>query len=106
MSLLEKNNLAIGAAIGLISPLLGFGLVFLVFGLMTHLGIMDEAGSSASSQRFRTMALLAICTNIFWIRKMNQSFTIQTLRGIILVTMVLCSIWFFQYFDALYATDS
>jgi len=106
MSLLEKNNLALGAAIGLVSPLLGFGFVFLLFGLMVHLGIMDEAGSNTSSQRFRTMALLAICTNIFWIRKMNQPFTLQTLRGIILVTMVLCAIWFFQYSDTLYGTDS
>ena len=106
MSLLDKNNLAFGAAIGLLSPLIGFGIVFLLFGLMTHLGIMDEAGTITSGHRFRTMTLLAICTNIFWIRKMNQPFTIQTLRGIILVTMVLCAVWFFQYFDALYATES
>ena len=106
MSFLEKNNLVLGAVVGIVSPLVGFGLVFLLFGLMTHLGIMDEASSSIGSQRFRTMALLAICTNIFWIRKMNQPFTIQTLRGIILATMILRAIWFFQYFDALYATES
>lgn len=102
MSLLEKNNLPFGLAIGFVSPIIGLAAVYLIFGLMTQLGIMDEAGS-AMGHRIRTMAILAICTNILWIRKMNQAFTSQTLRGIIIATMILSAIWFFQYYDTLYA---
>ena len=104
MNIFEKNSLGLGAIIGLLSPLLGFVLVFLIFGMMTNLGIMDPAGS-ATGKRLRTMAVLAICTNIFWIRKWNQPFTAQTLRGVIIATMGLSLSWFIKYYDTLYAED-
>ena len=102
MNIFERNNLPFGLIIGFLSPIIGLGVVYVLFGLMTQLGVMDDPGG-AMDKRVRTIAILAICTNIFWIRKMNQAFTSQTLRGIIIATMILCAIWFFQYYDTLYA---
>ena len=102
MGILDKNSLPLGLVLGFLSPIIGLGLIYILFGLMTQLGIMDEAGS-VMDKRIRTMAILAICTNIFWIKKMNQTFTAQTLRGIIIATMILCGIWFFQYYETLYS---
>ncbi len=102
MNIFERNNLPFGLIIGFLTSIIGLVVVYLLFGVMTQLGIMDHS-SGAMDKRVRTMAILAICTNIFWIRKMNQAFTSQTLRGIIISTMILCAIWFFQYYDTLYA---
>ncbi len=102
MNIYEKNHLGLGATVGLLSPFIGLAIVYLIFGMMTYLGIMDPAGS-ASGKRLRTMTLISICSNIFWIRKWNQPFTSQTLRGVIISTMLLCFGWFIAFYDTLYA---
>ena len=103
MDLFERNHIGIGMALAMISPIAGFGLIYLIFGLLAHLGIMDTADLELNG-RVRTMVILAICTNIIWIKKFNQPFTLQTLRGIILITMILSAAWFFLYYDTLYAS--
>ncbi len=105
MNVFDQNNMIIGIIIGLVSPIIGFGLVYFLFESMVSMGIMDPASTSASSKRMRTIIIIALCTNVFWINKYNQPFTGQTLRGIIFSTMALCIGWFIQYYDTLYAED-
>lgn len=99
MELYDRNNIWLGLTIGLLTPIAGFGLIYLIFELLTSLNILD----TASESRMRTIQIMAVCTNIFWIRKFNQPFTINTLRGIVMATMLCCAIWFAFYYKTLYA---
>lgn len=105
MEFFNRNNLLLGLIIGIISPIIGLGIVYVIFELLVSSGIMDPASTSASSRRLRTMLIIAICTNILWIKKFNQPFTAQTLRGVIFGTMLYCIAWFIKYYDTLYAED-
>jgi len=104
MSWLRKNSLSLGLAIGLLFPLFGISLVYGVFDLLVSSGLMDEAGMEIKGKRIRTIALIGICTNIYWIRKYNQPFTTQTIRGIVIGTMLWSIVWFGYYYTELYAT--
>ncbi len=101
----KKNNVYLGLIIGLFFPLFGFSLVYGIFDLMVSSGMMDEAATGLRSQRMRTMTLIGICTNIYWIRKLNQPYTGQSLRGVVIGTMLLSLGWFILYYSELYATD-
>lgn len=102
MSLLKKNSLPFGLALGLLSPVFGIALVFLVFEFMVASGWMDEAANGWMNKRMRTTILIGICTNIYWIQRANQPFLTQQLRGITLSTMVCCLAWFAIYYSTLY----
>ena len=102
MQILEKNSLPIGLIIGLLSPLLGASLIYLIFEFMVASGWMDEAMGGIHSKRIRTVALIGICTNIYWIQKSNKPYSTQTLRGITISTMLLCVAWFAFYYSSLY----
>ena len=102
MEFLRQNNLWLGIAIGVLFPVFGFSVVFGVFDLMTSTGFMDDAPVHLASKRMRTMTLIGICSNIYWIRRYNKRFTDQTVRGVIIGTMILSVIWFIYYSSSLY----
>ena len=105
MNILRKNSLPIGLAIGLLFPLFGFSVVYGLFDIMVSSGLMDEAAMGWSSKRMRTITLIGICTNIYWMRKFNQPFTSQTLRGVVTGTMFLSIGWFIVYYSDLYSVE-
>ena len=102
MEIYDKNHLGFGLLLGLLTPIVGFGIVYFIFELMVASGIMDSAGSG-DEKRMRTMLIIAICANIFWVRKFNQPYTLNTLRGIVMATMIYCAVWFAMNYDILYA---
>lgn len=103
MEIYKKNSLPLGLIIGLLFPIFGFSLVYGIFDVMVSSGIMDEATMTLKSKRMRTITLMGICANVFWIRKYNQRFTGQTLRGVVIGTMILSLSWFLLYYSDLYA---
>lgn len=102
MEFLNQNNLILGLAIGLLFPLFGFSVVYGVFDIMMSSGFMDDAPMHMASKRMRTITLMGICSNIYWIRRYNKRLTNQTLRGVIIATMILCITWFVYYYPSLY----
>ena len=103
--MIDRNTFLFGAGIGLLSPLVGGLLVAGVFMLMVSGGHMDAADMGLHSKRMRTIILIAICTNVLWIRHFNRAFKERTLRGVISATMLYSMIWFAFYFSALYAEE-
>ena len=104
-SILDKNSLIVGLITGLLFPIFGFSLVYGIFDLMVSSGFMDEAAMTWRSQRMRTITLIGICTNIYWIRRWNRPFSGQTLRGVIIGTMIWSVIWFISYYSDLYNSE-
>lgn len=102
MEFLEKNSLATGLLLGIVTPVLGFGIVYGIFELMVTAGVMDPAGSG-DEKRLRTILIFAVCANIYWVRKYNQPYTLNTLRGVVIATMIYSAVWFIYFYNTLYA---
>ncbi len=101
----NKNSLPIGLAIGILFPVFGFSAVYGIFDILVSSGLMDQAASGIKSKRMRTIILIGICTNVFWLRKYNQRLTDQTLRGVVIGTMLWAVGWFIMYYSDLYVTE-
>ena len=97
----EKNNLLFGLGLGIISPTFCFALIFVVLDL---LGNTETSAIDSEGIRTRTIFLVAVCTNIFWIRFYNQAFYSRALKGVMVGTMILSLLWFMKYYPELYAT--
>ncbi len=95
---LREDGVLIGIITGILVPVLAYGLLTLLFTLLTQVGIMDPTGFS-ESWRLRTIALLAICANLVPFQMHKGWHNDQSMRGLIFPTILFVAIWVF-YFKA------
>ncbi len=100
---MEKNSLIMGFVIGAIVPVLGFYLIEILFNLATDMGWMAEVSMSTGARRFRTMALLAICTNLIPFNITKSKKMDETMRGIAFPTLIYVGAWIYTFYDQLFA---
>lgn len=98
--LLDKDTIIFGIFLGVAGPSFIFALIYALTDLVSSLST-DMNGFSGL--RIRTLFLVAICSNIYWIRYYNKAFHGQTLRGVMISTMILSLWWFLKYYQDLYA---
>lgn len=99
---MEKNSLLTGFVLGAIVPVLGFYLIENIFDVLTQMGWMDEVSLSTGGKRYRTMTLLAVCTNLipFHIAKLKR--WDDTMRGIVFPTLIYVIMWIYTFYDQLF----
>ena len=98
----NKDIIVVGLALGAIFPIAGFVIVETIFGLLTDMGLMEEAGTGIYSQRSRTMGLLAICFNLLpfnWAK--NRKYD-NIMRGIVFPTLLYVGYWLYLYSSILF----
>ncbi len=100
--MIDKNSLVFGLVLGCIVPVLGFVLVEFIFNQMTQFGLMAEVSESSSGRRFRTLTLIALCSNLvpFNIAK-NRKWD-DTMRGIIFPTLIYVGAWILKFYGELF----
>lgn len=98
---LSANKIITGLLLGIVTPLVSYALLYAITSLIGSV-VDPDSGSMLSRRTERTFALIAICTNIFWIRRYNQRLTQQTLRGVIIITMVYSFAWLAYYYNSIY----
>jgi hypothetical protein len=100
---MDKNSLLMGFVLGAIVPVAGFYLIENIFDVLTQMGWIAEVTMSIGARRYRTMALLAICTNLipFQIAKVKK--WDNTLRGIVFPTLIYVGAWIYTFYDQLFA---
>jgi hypothetical protein len=100
--MIDKNSLLTGLVLGCIVPVFGFIIVEFIFNLLTQSGLMAEVSASTAGRRFRTLALIAICTNLvpFNIAK-NRKWD-NTMRGIVFPTLVYVGAWILKFYGELF----
>lgn len=81
----NKNNLNIGIGLGLIVPMLFFG----IFQGIVALGV---------PLKLRTYALVGVCLNILIMRAFRKNYARESVRGVVLSTFALCFLWFLWYY--------
>lgn len=93
----SQNNLAYGLMLGLISPLAVGALCYLIVVMVERLGWTDTA--LITDKSWQTMTIISVCINILWVRMYNQAFTVKTLRGIVMATLLMCLLWYLFFYQ-------
>ncbi len=95
---MEKNSLLTGLVLGCVTPVLGFVIVEFLFEQMTSYGIMEEVSASTASKRFRTLALIAICTVLIPFNIAVSKKWDQTVRGMVFPTLIYAGAWMYKFY--------
>lgn len=98
---LREDKFLVGVVTGILVPVLAYGLWTLFFSTLTILEIMDPKGFS-ETWRARTLALLAICSNVLPFNLHKKAHNDNSMRGMILPTVVLVGIWVYMFQGAIF----
>ena len=98
----DKNTIPIGLLIGAVTPVIGFMFFEGIFDALEYFGMIEEATPSALPKRERTIALLAICTNLLPFNFCKKRKWDNAMRGIVFPTLVYVAGWIYTYYDILF----
>jgi len=82
---MNKNSMPFGLILGIIIPIVAFGLLY---------GLEAASGKDFKEQ---TIVLLAICFNLIPFNIFNKKKHIQSMRGVILPTIIFAFAWALHY---------
>jgi hypothetical protein len=83
----RRNNLNIGIGLGIFFPAVLFSILY----LLTTTGILPL--------KIRTAALIGICVNIFLTQMFRKFRAYQSIRGIMIATIIISGIWLFWFLN-------
>lgn len=88
--MLKKNNLNIGIGLGILVPLI-------IFGILSS--IVNMGGWSF---KVRTLALISLCFNMIVMRFFKTNRANESVRGTVLATVGLCAVWLIYFGEDIY----
>ena len=86
----KKNNLNIGIGLGILLPMVIFGILSSTFHLLNV------------PLKTRTIGLICICLNILTMQRFKNFRANESIRGTVLATVALCAVWLFYYGQEIY----
>ena len=95
-SIFKRDDVWTGMLLGLIIPIIVYGILFLIYTFMDSIGLFSDIGF-ADNFRTRTLSLIAICSNLVLMQSYRRTYRNETIRGILVASMVLVIIWFVRY---------
>jgi amino acid permease len=98
----EKNSIIIGLALGAIVPVLGYVAVEFIFNFLTDQGYIDPVSSSTSGRRFRTIALIALCSILIPFNYAKNHKYDQMMRGIMIPAFIYVAAWIWKFSGELF----
>lgn len=94
---LKKDSVWIGLLFGLMIPIVVYLVLLLIYQLMDTMGVFSDVGF-AEDFRTRTLALIAICSNLIFMQTFRRFHHHQeTTRGILIASMILVGLWFWKF---------
>ena len=97
-----NSQVLIGFAIGATVPVLGYMVISFVFEQLTLAGILGELGSSFSViKRLRTLAVLAIASNLIPFQILKSRRLYYHMRGVLIATFIYAIIWIIYFWDSI-----
>lgn len=88
----EKNSLVLGIALGIIVPVLGFGIFYGIYELLESVGWVSSGGFRPMF-RERTCAILAIAGNAVLLNFYQKRYLQNTVRGLVITITLLVVAW-------------
>lgn len=92
MTLSDKNSFVHGILLGIIVPLLGFGIIKLLLYLLSL-----TLNENYNDWRLRTISLIAICANFIPFQFHKKHHNDESMRGITIPTILLGIAWVVTY---------
>lgn len=97
ISTLKKDSVWVGLAIGILLPVVVYAILRLLYQLLDSIGVLSDVGF-AEDFRTRTLALVAICSNLILMQTFRRKhYQNETIRGMLIASMILVAIWFWQF---------
>lgn len=93
---LRKNELWYGLLLAMVLPIMGYGILLTLYDLLDEQGWLTSAGLS-SNFRDRTLALVALCINLYLLQRFRKSYATQSMRGVVLATILFVVLWMVVY---------
>ena len=92
----DKDTVTYGSALGIVVPLVVFGLLMGLFYVLGNTGAATDVNFRPLFTQ-RTSAIVAIGTNALLINQFYKRRKVNSMRGIVLATFVLVGIWLWQF---------
>ncbi len=92
----NRNNLYIGILIGILMPIVLFGVLYNVFALLENQGWASSKGFS-SDFRERTIGVLSIAINLIPMNVYKRRRWEDSMRGVVIATALLAFAWVVRY---------
>lgn len=99
----DKNSFIVGFALGCIVPVAGYVFVDFIFSIFTDMGWIDAVSPASAGRRFRTIALIAICSNLIPFNIAKNKRWDDTMRGIVFPTLIYVAAWIWKFYSELFA---
>ena len=93
---IQRDSVWLGIALGLLIPAISYAILLTLYTLLDTMGIFSDFGF-ADDFRIRTLALFAICSNLIMVQRYRKSYKNETIRGVMVASMILVTIWFFVF---------
>ena|SRR4249920_3834149 len=95
-SFFKRDSFWLGISAGILLPVIVYGILLTLYLLLDSMGALSDIGF-AEDFRLRTLALFSICANLVLMNRFRKSYHSETIRGILLASMLLVSIWFWIF---------
>jgi hypothetical protein len=95
-SFFKRDSVWTGLIIGLLLPVVVYGVLFLLYAFLDSIGVFSDIGFTEDF-RTRTLGLISICSNLVLMQTFRKSYRNETIRGILIASMILVTAWFFKF---------
>lgn len=92
----KKDSVWLGIGLGILVPATVYALLLTLYTLLDSMGVFSDIGF-AEDFRIRTLALIAVCANLILMQQYKKSYRDETIRGILIASMIIVVIWFFMF---------
>ncbi|MCB0704610.1 MAG: hypothetical protein KDC34_04845 [Saprospiraceae bacterium] len=92
----RKNSFVNGLLLGLVFPVIGFGILYFLFGVLESTGIMSSKGFSPHFKE-RTIGIVAIAFNAILMNIFQKKRFTDSMRGVVLPTFIYVAIWMYLF---------
>lgn len=97
----DRNNIWIGLGIGLLIPFIGYALLLVLYEQLETAGIGSSTGFSPDFRQ-RTLAVIAICLNIFPVNRFRRYRMTESMRGVVFATTAYVLLWVVYFANSLF----
>ena len=94
--LLDRDSFLLGLGLGFVFPIVIYGILLTIYDALELRLLASDVGFSPDF-RFRTLSLIAICSNLLLFHLYRRWGRDATMRGMVLPTMGFVVYWFWNY---------
>ncbi len=101
LSFFDRNAVWVGIIVGLLVPFVGYALLLVLYEQLEAWGLLQPGGFSTSFRQ-RTMAIVAICLNLWPLNIYQKKRFNDSMRGIVFPTAFYVMVWIVYFFGHIF----